>query len=90
MLGFLLGAVVGGIASYYWRESIRSHMSNRVPDLRIRAADRLGTLGGRASDVLDRTRSRLDTAVRRGQERLRRTDAGWNTTSASGVDKERT
>jgi hypothetical protein len=71
MFGFLLGAVVGGIASYYWRENIRHYMSDRVPNLRERAADGLGTLGSRASGALDRARSRLDTAVRTDQERLR-------------------
>jgi hypothetical protein len=71
MLGFIVGAVVGGIASYYWREHIRSYMSEGVPDLRKRAADSLGTVGVRASGALDRARSRIDTAVRTGQERLR-------------------
>jgi hypothetical protein len=71
MLGFLLGAVVGGIASYYWRENIRHYMSEGLPDLRKRAADGLGTLGNRASGALDQARSRIDTAVRTGQERLR-------------------
>jgi hypothetical protein len=73
LLGFLLGAVAGGIASYYWRDTIRHYMSDRVPDLRKRAADGLGTLGGRAGGALDRARSRIDTAVRTGQERLRPT-----------------
>jgi hypothetical protein len=73
MLGFLLGAIVGGLAGYYWRDDIHDYASNRVPDLRRRAADRLGTLGERAGGALDRTRSRIDTAVRSGQERLRAT-----------------
>jgi hypothetical protein len=73
MVGFLLGAVVGGIASYYWRENIRHYMSEGLPDLRKRAADGLGTLGDRASGALDQARSRIDTAVRTGQRRLRPT-----------------
>jgi hypothetical protein len=73
MLGFLLGAIAGGLASYYWRENIRDYVSNRVPDLRKRAADGLGTLGERADGALDRARSRIDTSVRMGQERLRAT-----------------
>ena len=71
MLGFLLGAAVGGLASYYWRENIGHYMSEGLPDLRRRAADGLGNLGDRASGVLDQARSRIDTAVRTGQERLR-------------------
>jgi hypothetical protein len=73
MLGFLLGAIAGGVVGYYWRENIRDYVSNRVPDLRNRAAEGLGTLGERASSALDRARSRIDTSVRTGQERLRAT-----------------
>lgn len=73
MLGFLLGVIAGGLAGYYWRENIRDYMSTRAPDIRNRAADGLGTLGKRASSALDRARSRIDTAVRTGQQRLRAT-----------------
>ena len=73
MLGFLLGAIAGGVASYYWRENIRDYVSKHAPEFRNRAADRLGTLGERASSALDRARSRIDTGVRTGQERLRTT-----------------
>jgi hypothetical protein len=73
MLGFVLGAIGGGIAAYYWRDRIGEYVSTRVPDLRERAADRLGTLGGGASRTLDQARSRIDAAVRTGQERLRTT-----------------
>ena len=85
MLGFIVGAVVGGMASYYWREHIRNYMPEGVPDLRKRAADSLGTLGDHASGALDRARSRIDTVVRTGQERLRATGpAGSEPTKESG------
>ena len=73
MLGFLLGVIAGGLAGYYWRGNIRDYVSTRVPDLRNRAADGLGTLGERASTVLERARTRIDTTVRTGQQRLRTT-----------------
>jgi hypothetical protein len=73
MFGFVLGAIGGGIAAYYWRDRISEYVSTRVPDFRERAADRLGTLGGSASRTLDQARSRIDAAVRTGQERLRTT-----------------
>jgi hypothetical protein len=71
MFGFLLGAVGGGLAAYFWRDKIQHYLSDRSPELRTRAADGLGKLGDRASGALDRTRSRIDTAVRTGQDRLR-------------------
>jgi hypothetical protein len=73
MLGFLFGAIAGGLAAYYWRENIRDYVSNRVPELRNRAAEGLGTLGERANSALDQARSRIDTTVRTSQERLRET-----------------
>jgi hypothetical protein len=83
MLGFVLGAVGGGIAVYYWRDNIREYMASRVPELRERAADRLGVLGGRADRALDQARSRIDTAVRTGQERLRPTRPRGERTTGS-------
>jgi hypothetical protein len=87
MLGFLLGAVAGGLATYYWRDNIRSYMSDRVPQYRDRAADGLGTLGERASGALVRARARLDTAVRTGQERLRPTRTGAGSGQGSTIHR---
>ena len=81
MFGLLVGAIGGGVAVYYWRDTIRDYISGRSPQLRSQAADALGNLGGRASGALDKMRSGIDSAVRSGQERLRPTD-----TSASDRD----
>jgi hypothetical protein len=73
MFGLLVGAIGGGVAAYYWRDSIRDYMSGRVPELRAQAADALGSFGVRAVGALDKVRSGIDAAVRTGQERLRPT-----------------
>jgi ElaB/YqjD/DUF883 family membrane-anchored ribosome-binding protein len=73
MLGFFLGAIAGGLAAYYWRQNIRDYVSNRVPELRARAAEGLDTLGERARGALGQARSRIDTTIRTSQERLRET-----------------
>jgi hypothetical protein len=71
MLGLLVAAVAGGLAGYYWRDTIRDYMSST--DLRQRAAEGLGSLGERAGDALDRARTRIDAGVRSSQARLRST-----------------
>jgi hypothetical protein len=78
MFGLLVAAVAGGLAGYYWRDSIRGYMSGS--DLRNRAADGLGSLGERAGVALDRARTRIDAGVRSGQARLRST----GTTGSAG------
>jgi ElaB/YqjD/DUF883 family membrane-anchored ribosome-binding protein len=86
MLGFLVGAIGGGVATYYWRDSIRTYLSGRVPDLRAQAADALGKLGSRADRGLDAARSRIDAAVRTGQRRLRPVGSG-TTEGARGTEE---
>ncbi|HXH85041.1 MAG TPA: YtxH domain-containing protein [Candidatus Tectomicrobia bacterium] len=85
MVGFVFGAIVGGFAAYYWRDRIRDMMSNRVPALREQAAERLGTVGARASDALDRAKSRIDSTVRTGQERIRSAGTGTTGTTTGGM-----
>ena len=85
MVGFLIGTVVGGIASYYWREKIRHYVSEGS-DVRKRAADSLGTLGDRATSALDQARSRIDTAVRKGQARLRPSDTAGQQVQSGSAD----
>ena len=71
MFGLLVGALAGGVATYYWRGNIRDYMSGRVPQLRAQSAETLGSLGVRAGGAFDKMRSGIDAAVRIGQERLR-------------------
>ena len=87
MFGFLLGAIGGGVAAYYWRDRIRNYLSGRVPDLRTQAADALGKLGNHADRGLDTARSRIDAAVRSGQRRLRPVGSG-TTEGTSGTERQ--
>jgi hypothetical protein len=88
MLGFLVGAIGGGVAAYYWRDSIRNYLSGRVPELRVQAADALGKLGNRADRGLDTARSRIGAAVRSGQRRLRPVGSGTTEGSRGTEDRE--
>jgi hypothetical protein len=72
MLGFVLGVIVAGAATYVWHDKIRSYVDTHLPTMRDRAAEQIGTFGQRASDALDQAKSRLDSTVRSSQERLRK------------------
>src|SRR5438093_1003011 len=79
MFGFLLGAITAGIATYHWHDRIRSYMNSEFPTFRDRAAERLGDLGDRANSALERARTRINSTVRSGQERLKSTPSGrWS------------
>jgi hypothetical protein len=95
MFGFIIGAIAGGVATYLWRDRIRHYVDSQVPTMRERAAERLGELGERATSALDRARTRIDTGVRTGQERLKtgtggRADQGGThrASASSGSDQE--
>jgi gas vesicle protein len=73
MFGFLIGALVGSAAAYLWHDKIRSYVDTKLPVMRDRAAEQIGTIGQRAGDALDQAKSRLDSTVRTSQQRLRTT-----------------
>lgn len=90
MLGFLVGAIAGGVAAYYWRDRIGSYVNDGMPAVRDRAAERLGEIGERADRVLDRAKSRIDTTIRTGQDRLRTAHETGHADGPTGVGQERT
>lgn len=86
MLGFIFGAIAGGVAAYVWRETIRGYLDQRVPDMRQRAADTLGAVGKGAEEVLDRAKTTLGANVRAGQQRLRSASGASGPTGMSGTE----
>lgn len=90
MFRILLGALGGAFAAFYWHDQIRRYLTTQVPDLRDRAAEKLGDLGERAGSALDRARTQIDSTVRTSQDRLRSTGtAGAPTTGTIGGSTER-
>ena len=82
MVGFVLGALIGSAAAYFWHDRIRSYVDTQLPAMRDRAVEQIGTLGQRAGEALDQAKSRLDSTVRSSQERLR--TAGGRSEPAAG------
>ena len=84
MFGFLFGALAGGVAAYVWRDRIRSYLNQRMPDMREKAAEKLGAVGKGAEDMLDRAKSTLWSNLRAGQQRLRSTSGASGTSGTAG------
>jgi hypothetical protein len=60
MFQFILGAVVGGLAAWWWRSDIQHYMDEQIPNVRAKAAEQLSSLEQRAEDALGRARQQID------------------------------
>ena len=50
---FLVGAMVGGLVVWRWREEIQDYLANRTRGIRSSAADRLQSVEEKATSALD-------------------------------------
>lgn len=71
MVGFVLGALAGGLAVWYWRDQIRIYAESKTRGVRDGAADTLQAVEKRAEDVLERTKGQLSSALQAGQDAIR-------------------
>ena len=71
MFRFVFGALVGGLAVWYWHEEIREYAESRTEGVRRGAAKVIRSVGKRAEDVLDRTKEQVGSATQSGQDVLR-------------------
>ena len=71
MFRFVLGALVGGLAVWYWGEEIREYAERRTIGVRRSAADMIRTVGQKAEDVLDTTKEQARAASRSAQDVIR-------------------
>lgn len=60
MIQFILGAVAGGLAAWWWRGEIQSYVDERLPNVRRQAADRLSAIEQRAEEALGRAKDKID------------------------------
>lgn len=85
MIGFIFGAIAGGMAAYFYRDTIRGYLNQSVPTMRERAADTLEAVGKGAEDMLDRAKTTVGSNVRAGQQRLRPASGGSGTSGMEGA-----
>jgi hypothetical protein len=71
MFGFVMGALVGGFAVWYWGEEIRKYAQSRTVGVRRSAANVIRSVGKKAEDVLDQTKEQVNAASQAGQDAIR-------------------
>ncbi len=71
MMRFILGALAGALAMWYWGDDIREYLESRTRDVRGRAVDTLQSVETKAGEVLDRTKEQVTSTLQAGQDAIR-------------------
>jgi hypothetical protein len=72
MVGFLIGAVTGGMLVWLWGERVRD-LSGATSQARTKVADGLENVQHRAEEAMDSAKQRLRSGLQAGQEYIRPT-----------------
>lgn len=72
MLGFIAGAIAGGLAIWFWGDELRQFRNSTVArDVRAKAADALRATDSKAGEVFDTARERVRSTLQAGEEAVR-------------------
>ena len=68
---FVMGALAGGLAVWFWSDELRRLADAKTRDVRAMAADKLQAMEDKAADVLDRTKEQVSSTLHAGQDAIR-------------------
>jgi F0F1-type ATP synthase membrane subunit b/b' len=71
MKGFALGAVVGGIAMWVWRDSIREYVQKSAEPARSQADRVLRTVQQKSEGLLDSAKEQIASTLETARDRIR-------------------
>jgi hypothetical protein len=71
MMKFMLGALAGALAMWYWGDEIRGYIDSRTRDVRDRAVEKLQSVEEKAGAMLDRTKEQVSSTLQAGQDVIR-------------------
>ena len=63
MMRFMIGALAGALAMWYWGDDIRDYVDSKTRGVRDRAVETLQTVEERAGDVLDRAKEQVSSTL---------------------------
>ena len=85
MIQFILGAVAGGLAAWWWRRDIQHYVDETLPNVREKTADRLAALNDRAEEALGRARTQIDRMRPANEQRSQDTSTRPSGTYTQGT-----
>lgn len=71
MMRFVMGAVAGALAMWYWGEDIRDYVDSKTRGVRDKAVEKLQSVEEKAGDMLDRTKEQVSSTLQAGQNAIR-------------------
>ncbi len=71
MIRFMLGALAGAFAVWYWGEDLREYAESRTRGIRDTAVEKLQAVEETAEGVLDRAKERVSSTLQAGQDAIR-------------------
>jgi len=69
--GFILGAMVGGIAMWMWHDSLQEYAEHNFAPVRSKAGDVLWTVQQKSEGLLDSAKERVSTRLESARNRIR-------------------
>jgi len=71
MINFIIGAVAGGLAFWFWGDQVRRYATDGTRSIRGKAADTLRVVEDTADSALDRAKEQLHSTLQAGQDAVR-------------------
>ena len=87
MIQFVLGALAGGLAAWWWRRDIQTYVDQALPNMREKTADRLAAIEHRAEEALSRAKHQIDRMRPAGEDRPRDTSSTSSTSRPSSYSQ---
>lgn len=71
MIRYMIGALAGALAVWYWGEDVRGYLDGKTRKVRDKAVEKLQTVEDTAGDALDRAKQQVGSVLQAGQDAIR-------------------
>jgi hypothetical protein len=71
LVGFVVGAIAGGVMVWKYRDSLRDYMKDNAGPTRERVDELLRTVQQRSETLLDQAKEQLSSRLERTREKVR-------------------